>query len=59
MHPTPVSILTLWLVVLNLHCYAQQTADQGANAKTKQILAYITDLPKQGMLMFQIDQLID
>jgi len=38
----------LWLVAMNL-CFAQQTADRAANGKTKQLLAYITDLPRQGI----------
>jgi hypothetical protein len=30
-------------------CLTQQTADRAANEKTKQILAYIADLPRQGI----------
>jgi hypothetical protein len=39
--------LFLWLVVLDCGV-AQQTADGAANAKTKEILAYIAGLPKLG-----------
>lgn len=41
---------------------AQQTADTAANAKTKQILAYIAGLPKQGKqssnhtVMFEVNK---
>jgi hypothetical protein len=35
------------VVVVNL-CNAQQPADKGANAKTKQVLEYIAGLSKQG-----------
>jgi hypothetical protein len=30
-------------------CLTQQTADNAANGKTKQILTYIAGLPKQGL----------
>jgi len=37
-------------------CLTQQTADNAANQKTKQILAYIADLPRQGMWIVNIFQ---
>jgi len=40
------------LVVIN-SCLTHQTADQDANAKTKQILAYITDLPNKGISLIK------
>lgn len=51
---TPVAMqwqrfLSLFLLVVVLDSgLAQQTADGAANAKTKEVLAYIAGLPKQG-----------
>lgn len=41
----------LFCVILVHKSIAQQTADTAANAKTKQILAYLTDLSKQGKIL--------
>jgi type II secretory pathway component PulM len=38
----------LYLIVMD-PCLTQQTADKAANEKTKQILAYINELPKQSI----------
>lgn len=42
-----ISVLAAWLFAVQV-IVAQQTADHAANEKTKQILAYIADLPNQG-----------
>ena len=43
------TIVFFLVAILLESCIGQQTAHQGANAKTRQVLKYITDLPKQGI----------
>ncbi|UJR26844.1 hypothetical protein I4U23_008156 [Adineta vaga] len=50
MYWTVFFIQIVGLATINL-CFAQQTADGAANGKTKQILAYIANLPKQGKIL--------
>jgi uncharacterized membrane protein YwzB len=49
MHRHKNTVLFFLVAILLKSCIGQQTANQGANAKTRQVLKYITDLPKQGI----------
>jgi hypothetical protein len=41
----------LFVLIVLKCCVGQQPADKGANAKTKEILDYIAELPKQGKFL--------
>jgi hypothetical protein len=49
MHWHKDNILLFLLAIIWKPCIGQQPADTAANAKTKQVLKFISDLPKQGI----------